>query len=109
MSDFAKFDRPAQLHVAFQALHEFASAHKRLPKPHNEADALAVLALAKTRAAALPEPVELSDVLVKQLAYTAAGSLPPMSSVIGGIVAQEVLKVRFLSVPGEPLGRRIEP
>jgi hypothetical protein len=35
MSDFAKFDRPAQLHVAFQALHQFAAQAGRLPRPYN--------------------------------------------------------------------------
>lgn len=33
MSDFAKFDRPAQLHVGFQALHEFANYHKGVSIP----------------------------------------------------------------------------
>jgi hypothetical protein len=57
-------------------------------------DAQAVLALAQARARAVAEPVELSETLVKQLAFTAAGDLPAMCSVLGGIVAQEVLKVR---------------
>ena len=53
-----------------------------------------MLALAKARALTVAQPVELNDALVKQLAYTSSGSLPPMCSVIGGIVAQEVLTVR---------------
>jgi len=55
-------------------------------------DALAVLALAKARAQTVKQPVELTDSLIKELAYTAAGNLPAICSVIGGIVAQEVLK-----------------
>ena len=40
MSDFAKFDRPQQLHIGFQALHEFASHHGGdLPRPHSDEDA----------------------------------------------------------------------
>lgn len=33
MTDFAKFDRPAQLHVGFQAIHAFQKKHSRLPSP----------------------------------------------------------------------------
>ena len=40
LSDFAKFDRPQQLHVGFQALHQFAATHQRLPRPRNEARSL---------------------------------------------------------------------
>ncbi|CAG8821306.1 16833_t:CDS:1, partial [Racocetra fulgida] len=36
--------------------------------------------------------VELSDKLIKQLAYGAVGDLSPMAAVFGGLVAQEVLK-----------------
>ncbi|KAK5004709.1 E1 ubiquitin-activating protein, partial [Cryomyces antarcticus] len=48
MSDFAKFDRPAQLHVGFQALQAFAEKHNgEFPKPHNDADASEVWKLAE--------------------------------------------------------------
>ena len=50
LSDFAKFDRPQQLHVGFQALHQFAATHQRLPRPRNEASSLAATA----RASATP-------------------------------------------------------
>ena len=36
--------------------------------------------------------VEFDDKLLKQLAYGATGDLPPMVAVVGGLVAQEVLK-----------------
>ncbi|EME78245.1 uncharacterized protein MYCFIDRAFT_144098 [Pseudocercospora fijiensis CIRAD86] len=39
ISDFAKFDRPAQLHVGVQALHAFAEKTGHLPRPHNDTDA----------------------------------------------------------------------
>ena len=32
-SDFAKFERPAQLHIAFQALSHYVKKHGALPKP----------------------------------------------------------------------------
>ncbi|KAG6986410.1 hypothetical protein G7Y79_00097g101340 [Physcia stellaris] len=47
-SDFAKFDRPAQLHIGFQALHEFANYHKgQLPRAHNDEDASEVFKYAQ--------------------------------------------------------------
>lgn len=36
MTDFAKFSRPAQLHIGFQALHQFCAHHGRAPRPRNE-------------------------------------------------------------------------
>ena len=35
-TDFGKFDRPGQLHIAFQALHQFVKKNGRLPKPRSE-------------------------------------------------------------------------
>ena len=45
ISDFAKFDRPIQLHVGFQALHQFEEEKGRLPKPKCQEDADEFLAL----------------------------------------------------------------
>jgi ubiquitin-activating enzyme E1 len=86
ITDFAKFDRPATLHVGFQALSEFHSRHNRLPRPRNDEDAAAVVALAKELDADADEKV------LKELAYQATGDLAPMNAVLGGFVAQEVLK-----------------
>ena len=47
MSDFAKFDRPGQLHIAFQALDKFQSTVGRLPRPYNKEDALKFVEIAK--------------------------------------------------------------
>ena len=35
-TDFAKFDRPSQLHIAFQALHAYVKQHGTVPKPRNK-------------------------------------------------------------------------
>ena len=48
ITDYAKFDRPATLHVGFQALSAFYEKENRLPKPRNAADADAVILLAKS-------------------------------------------------------------
>lgn len=93
IADFAKFDRPAQLHIGFQALDAFASKYNgELPKPRNEQDALEVLEIAKSINDKALEPVDLNIDLIKELAYQARGDLPPIAAVIGSLVAQEVLK-----------------
>ncbi|CAB3372660.1 Hypothetical predicted protein [Cloeon dipterum] len=86
MTDFAKFERPPVLHAAFTALHQFVKANGRLPHPWNEADASGLLSLAEG------DFNEVDAKLIKTLSYTAAGQLVPMCAVIGGIVAQEVMK-----------------
>jgi ubiquitin-activating enzyme E1 len=92
ISDFAKFDRPQQLHIGFQALHDFAQTHGRLPKPMNDEDATAVLASANSSAKAEGLEVEFDEKLIKELSYQAQGDLNPMAAFFGGFTAQEVLK-----------------
>jgi len=93
MSDFAKFDRPMQLHVGFQALHQFAESHGgEFPRPHNEQDAADVVQLANSIAKEQEETVELDEKLIKELSYQAQGDLSPMAAFFGGLAAQEVLK-----------------
>ncbi|KAJ7499196.1 ubiquitin activating enzyme [Mycena latifolia] len=86
ITDFAKFDRPATLHAGFQALSEFQTQHQRLPQPRNSEDAAAVVALAKKFDS------EIDEKIVTELAYQATGDVAPLVAVIGGFVAQEVLK-----------------
>ncbi|KAK0641564.1 hypothetical protein B0T16DRAFT_431304 [Cercophora newfieldiana] len=92
ISDFAKFDRPQQLHIGFQALNAFAQTHKRLPRPMNEEDALVVVNSAKEFAKAEGLDVEFDDKVLKELSYQASGDLNPMAAFFGGLTAQEVLK-----------------
>ncbi|KAG5810370.1 hypothetical protein H9Q74_014008 [Fusarium xylarioides] len=92
ISDFAKFDRPQQLHLGFQALHAFQLTHKRLPKPMDDDDAIVVLGAAKKFAEQEGLDIELNEKLLKELSYQAQGDLNPMAAYFGGIVAQEVLK-----------------
>lgn len=95
-SDFAKLERPPQLHIGFQALQGFANKHDgQLPKPMDDEDANEVVHIARTLAAQLPgvlDGAELDEKLIKELAYEARGDLPPMVATLGGIVAQEALK-----------------
>lgn len=93
MSDFAKFDRPAQLHVGFQALHAFADAHNgQFPRPHHDQDAAEVFKHAQSLASSGEEQVELDEKLIRELSYQAQGDLCPMAAFFGGLAAQEVLK-----------------
>lgn len=92
MSDFAKFDRPQQLHVGFQALHAFSLSQGRLPKPMNKDDAVALVGGAQAYAKANGIEVELDEKLLTELSYQAQGDLNPMAAFFGGLTAQEILK-----------------
>jgi ubiquitin-activating enzyme E1 len=94
ISDFAKFDRPTQLHVAFQAIHRFSDEHNgALPRTHNEEDAAVLFKLAEEINEQLGEnKTELSKDLLKEVSFQARGELSPMTAVFGGLAAQEVLK-----------------
>lgn len=92
ISDYAKFDRPQQLHVGFQALHAFAEQHGRLPNPHNEVDAAIVIGSAEAFAKQEKLDIEIDKKLLGELSYQAQGDLSPMAAFFGGLAAQEVLK-----------------
>lgn len=93
MSDFAKFDRPQQLHVGFQALHEFVGRNGgSLPRSHSDEDASEVLKYAQALTADGDDKVELDEKLLRELSYQARGDLAPMAAFFGGLAAQEVLK-----------------
>lgn len=88
ITDFGKFDRPDQLHLAFQALDEFVVQNGRLPTPWSEKDAKTFLNLATIRNA----DITVDEQLLSLFAKISAGELCPMNAVIGGTMAQEVLK-----------------
>eukprot|EP00741_Cyanophora_paradoxa_P000064 tig00000057_g61.t1 len=92
--DFANFDRPNQMHIAFQALDSFRAKHGALPAPYSKEHAAELVALAKEiNAKAGDAKLEAVDEkIVGKLANVAAGDLSPMAAVLGGIAAQEVLK-----------------
>ncbi|KAH6895639.1 hypothetical protein B0T10DRAFT_478533 [Thelonectria olida] len=92
VSDFAKFDRPQQLHLGFQALHAFRLEKKRLPNPMDDEDAAIVLGTAKDFAEEEGLEIEIDEKLLKELSYQAMGDLSPMAAFFGGLTAQEILK-----------------
>ena len=92
ISDFAKFDRPATLHLGFQALSAFVEQNNCLPAPRHEADAEQVMKLVNELHSAAKGDTQPDFKVIKELAFQARGDLSPMVAVIGAFVAQEVLK-----------------
>ena len=92
ISDFAKFDRPQQLHFGFQALHTFRDKKGHLPRPHNDEDASQMYESVKDLAGRGENQIELDEKLIRELSYQAQGDLSPMAAFFGGLAAQEVLK-----------------
>lgn len=91
-SDFAKMDRPPQLHLGFQSLHIFKEKNSRLPRPWNEEDASVLVSLVQQVNEKLSNQVEVDENLIRRLSYIADGDLCPIQAVIGGIAAQELMK-----------------
>jgi ubiquitin-activating enzyme E1 len=92
ISDFAKFDRPQQLHLGIQALHHFRDTKGSWPRPHNNSDAEEILEITRSMAKDAGVEVELNEKLIIELSYQAQGDLSPMAAFFGGLAAQEVLK-----------------
>jgi len=92
LTDLGKFDRPMQLHVAFQAVDAFKKETGTLPQPGDAAAGAAVVLHAKAIAAALANPVEVDETLVATFASQSVGSMISVCGFIGGVAAQEVMK-----------------
>mmetsp|Transcript_47391 Transcript_47391/g.112774 ORF Transcript_47391/g.112774 Transcript_47391/m.112774 type:complete len:1011 (+) Transcript_47391:93-3125(+) len=92
ISDFAKIDRQEQLLIGFQAVDAFLAKNKALPMPGNRAQAAEVVALAEEINSSAKLVDKIDAKLVTLLSSNARGDLSPMAAVLGGIVAQEVLK-----------------
>ena len=92
ITDFAKFDHPEQIHIAFQALHRYQEEKGKLPKPWNAEDAKEFVNIANAIKAENESEVELNPELIELFGKISAGNLNPMNATIGGIVAQEVMK-----------------
>merc|ERR1712038_54930 len=93
MSDFAKFDRPPLLHLAYKALDTYMEKHSmELPTPGDVAMANEFVEIAKS----LDKDGIIADGkaerILKHLASGSNAILSPMCAALGGIVGQEVLK-----------------
>ena len=93
ISDFAKFGRPQQLHIAFQALHEYLKNQNRLPKPWDTSDAESFVSICEEVARKTNFDVkELDRKLMEKFSFLSRGDVCPIQAVLGGIVAQELMK-----------------
>ncbi|RXK40091.1 ubiquitin-activating enzyme E1 [Tremella mesenterica] len=92
ITDFAKWDRPTTLHAGFQALSVFYERAGHLPRPRNAGEAVTIVSLAKEIHSAANGEGEVDEKILEALSFQATGELSPMVAVIGGFVAQEVLK-----------------
>lgn len=92
LTDFAKMERPPQLHIATLAIHAFLTRHGRLPVPYSQQDVTETLQLAKNVLVQYPVAEELDEKLLSLVFSQAAGLVAPMFGVMGGMIAQEVLK-----------------
>ncbi|GAB1603006.1 ubiquitin-like modifier-activating enzyme 6 [Argonauta hians] len=90
--DLSKINAPASIHCGFLALHSFSQLNGRLPNARCPEDAQLLLTKAKEISSSMPDQVELDENLLKSLSFTCRGSLPPLCAVLGGFMAQEVLK-----------------
>ncbi|XP_059142787.1 ubiquitin-like modifier-activating enzyme 1 isoform X2 [Physella acuta] len=93
LTDFGKFDRPAILHIAFQALHQYVKKNGHMPKPRCKADAEEFVNVFKeVNANSKAKVDDYSEELLHEFSYSARGNLCPIQAFIGGIAAQEVMK-----------------
>uniref|UniRef100_A0A8W8LSW1 E1 ubiquitin-activating enzyme n=2 Tax=Magallana gigas TaxID=29159 RepID=A0A8W8LSW1_MAGGI len=93
MTDFAKFDRPGQLHIGFQALYEFQKQKGQLPRSRCKADADEFLKVVKALNEKSPAKAdELDENVMREMAYTCRGDLCLLAAIMGGVAAQEVMK-----------------
>ena len=94
LSDFSKLERSALLHVGFQAVEEFCSVHRRMPKPGDEADAKIVIDFAHKVNENYPDNIRanIDEKVIFHLSSGWSAQLNPMAAAIGGVVGQEVVK-----------------
>lgn len=94
LSDFAKFDRPPLLHLAFQALDKFKVEAGRFPLAGSEEDAQRIITIFTEINNSLPDGrlEEINQKLLRIFAFGARAVLNPMAAMFGGIVGQEVVK-----------------
>lgn len=88
ITDHGKVESAEQLHFAFEALDEFVEHIGHLPEPWSEKDSSTFLKMSTLRKA----PIKINKKLLTTFAKICSGELCPMNAVIGGTIAQEVIK-----------------
>uniref|UniRef100_T1KIL5 E1 ubiquitin-activating enzyme n=2 Tax=Tetranychus urticae TaxID=32264 RepID=T1KIL5_TETUR len=92
ISDFAKMERPQQLHVAFQVLHKFIKKNDRYPYSWNKHDADEFVELARKFISKHNLEMDVDVDLISKFSFLAKGNVGPVTCFLGGFVAQEVIK-----------------
>lgn len=93
ITDFAKFDRPSQLHLGFQTLGEYKKVSGLLPRPKNTVDGDKFMDIFKDLNEKLQNKIEeFDEKLLREFASQATGDVCPIQAVMGSMAAQEAMK-----------------
>ena len=97
ITDFGKFGRAEQLHLATWAVREFQKHHGHLPGLLSQEHAALVLEQAKSinaaqKAAGHFSVDEVDETVVRTVSLYARAQVSPIASFWGGIMAQEIVK-----------------
>lgn len=94
-SDFAKFDRPPLLHLAFQALDLFRMEEGHFPAPACETDGNRLVEIVHNINKGRQGELKLQTIdenIIRLLGSGSRAVLSPMAAMFGGFVGQEVVK-----------------
>lgn len=80
LCDLSNFDKPSILHKCYNLLDKFLSKYNRFPKPYNLDDYKLFIETSQ------------DNKIYKQFCYTCSGDLCPINAILGGILAQEIMK-----------------
>ena len=94
MTDFGKFGRSEQLHVALGALLAYVEKHNAYPdaSKFDECLELAKAFLASTQLKSFGADIEINEDVLKNAISFAGCSISPMAAFFGGVIAQEIVK-----------------
>ncbi|XP_063096462.1 ubiquitin-like modifier-activating enzyme 6 isoform X1 [Cavia porcellus] len=92
VADFSKPEVSLQIHTAMLALDQFQENYSHKPNTGYQQDTEELLRLATSISETLDDKPEVDADIVRWLAWTAQGFLPPLAAAVGGVASQEVLK-----------------
>lgn len=89
--DYKLFGRGEQLHIGIYAIHQFRDKEGRYPE-NNKEDLDKVVALAKDLAGELKTIEEVEEDVIRKTAAYCTSSITSLSAMMGGFIAQEIVK-----------------
>jgi ubiquitin-activating enzyme E1 len=78
ITNYVDFDRPSDLHAIYVAFNKYVKTHKKMPNSSDLSEDLSEISHKKS--------------LIEKFTHCINGNLSPIVSIIGGIVAQEIIK-----------------